>query len=254
MGNINYLEQLIFWVYCSQGLLYKSLQQYKDAIDSFDSALDFQQYYSVLCEDSMSLKTELDNHMQILSRVAKKLNRGIANANELTNKSAVDKSFKQYSQITELFSNYLDNSIDNELLSTVQFGAIFDISFTDNESQNFKLQCVYAHYNKALTLMLSKELKQALSALNIANKLAPEFCQPYIEKANIYKEQKKYAKAVTEYDKAIVIEYDNSELYFNRSIVLFELGKTTDAKNDFAKYQKLQNKEDGLKLYDEPQV
>lgn len=246
--NNNSIQDLIFWLYYSQGLLYKSLQQYKDAIESFSTSLDFQRYYAVLCEDTKSLKTELDNHKQILSRVAKKLNRGIANANELTNKSTVDKSFKQYSQITELFSNYLDNSTDNDLLSTLQFGAIFDIPFTDNESQNFRLQYAYAHYNKSLTLMLSKELKQALSALDIANKLAPEFCQPYIEKANIYKEQNKYTKAVTEYDKAIAIEYDNSELYFNRSVVLFELGKTTDAKNDFAKYQKLQNQEEVFKL------
>ena len=60
---------LIFWLYYSQGLFYKSLRKYKEAIDSFDSALDFQQYYAVLCEDMASLQTELSTHQNILSDI-----------------------------------------------------------------------------------------------------------------------------------------------------------------------------------------
>jgi tetratricopeptide (TPR) repeat protein len=251
---MNNIINLIFWVYYAQGLLYKSLQKYKEAIEAFDSALDFQQYYAVLCEDPASLKTELSTHQKILREISKSLNRKVANSNELASKNTAENALKTYDQITGLFSKELDDSIEEGYLSISKFGVMFDIPFTGDEGQSFRLQCAYAHYNKALTLLLSKEAKQALSALDIASKLVPEFCQPYIEKANIYKEQKKYAKALVQYDKAIAIEYDNSELYFNRSVVLFELGKTTDAKNDFAKYQKLQNQEEGLKLYDEPQV
>ena len=237
MNTIN--SALIFWLYYAQGLLYKSLQKHKEAIDSFDSALDFQQYYAVLCEDSTSLKTELDNHKQILSRVDKNLNRGIANANELANKNIVEKSFKQYSQITELFSSYLDNSTDKELLSTVQFGVIFDMPFTDNESQNFRLQCAYAHYNKALSQIALQEQEEALKSLHISNKLLPEFYPSYIAKAEIYKGQREFMKAVVQYDMAIRLEENNPDSYFNRSVLLFEIGKTKLAKEDFVKWQSL---------------
>ena len=66
-----------------------------------------------------------------------------------------------------------------------------------------------------------------------------DFCLPYIEKANIYKEQKKWKKSLKEYNEAISLESNNAELYFNRSLVLFELGRSLEAKNDFKKYQSL---------------
>ena len=61
-------------------------------------------------------------------------------------------------------------------------------------------------------------------------------------------------KALIQYDAAISIDYDNAELYFNRSVLLFELGDKAKAKDDFARYQKLKDSADKFKVYDEPNV
>lgn len=57
-----------------------------------------------------------------------------------------------------------------------------------------------------------------------------------------------------QYDAAIRLEYDNAELYFARSTLLFELGDREKAKDDFARYQKLQNDSAKLKVYDDPAI
>lgn len=69
--------------------------------------------------------------------------------------------------------------------------------------------------------------------------MLPYFAEAYIQKAYIFKEQKQFKKALVQYDAAIRLEHENAELYFARSTLLFELGKTDEAKNDFNKYQSL---------------
>jgi len=245
---------IIFWIYYAQGLLYAELQQNEEAVDSFDSALDFKQYYSVLCEDSNALQEEQKKHTAIANRVHKNLIKNIANFNEIDSKRAAGEVLVKYQQIINMFSDSLDNKLDMQLLSLANLGAMFDILFTDNQSKDCRLQCAHAHYNKALSILSLKEHAKALTSLDMTNKLAPDFYMAYVTKANIYKEQKKYEQAVAQYDKAIAIEYDNAELYFNRSVVLFEQGKTAEAKNDFAKYQELQSDDVTLKVYDEPKI
>lgn len=117
---------------------------------------------------------------------------------------------------------------------------MFDIPLVEDNIQNEKLKYGYTHYNRGLSQLVATEnKKEALKSFNEANKLLAEFCLPYIQKANIYRDSKKYIKAASQYDAAIRLYANNAELYFNRSMVLFELGKPLKAKNDFNTYQRL---------------
>ena len=120
--------------------------------------------------------------------------------------------------------------------------------------QQFHQSIFWLYYAKAILQAELERQKEAIESFNVANKLLPDFCAPYIQKANIYKEQKKFKKALVQYDAAIRIDYNNAELYFNRSVLLFELGNKEKAKDDFARYQKLKDGADKFKVYDEPTV
>lgn len=152
----------------------------------------------------------------------------------------------KYKQVILFYEQLLNNKED---ITSLDFVSMFDIPLGNNYSQNARLQYGYAHYHKGLCQVELDKQKEAIESFNIANKLLPDFCVPYIRKANIYKEQRKFKKALVQYDAAIRIEHDNAELYFNRSVLLFELGDKEKAKDDFARYQQLKDEADKFKVY-----
>ena len=122
---------------------------------------------------------------------------------------------------------------------------IFDMQL-DNSTPKIQnsIKLGYVHYYKALSLIALQKYREAITSLNKTTKLLPDFYLAYIEKAKIYITQKKYQKVVQEYSKAIEIEPDETQLYFDRSVALFELGNTKQAKEDFAKWEKLSSNRD----------
>ena len=233
------IQSLIFSVYYAKGLLYSSLQKYKEAIKSFDSSLDFENYSHILSSNTGLLKEELQNHRQFFDSTSKAINGKIRNSNELSTKSNAQQYLDKYGQVIEYFVSLIDPE-GNEVPATApDFAAMFYIPLSDNDSQNFRLQCGHAHYNKALSQIVLQEQEEALKSLHITNKILPEFYLSYIAKAEIYKGQREFMKAVVQYDMAIRLEENNPDSYFNRSVLLFEIGKTKLAKEDFAKWQRL---------------
>jgi len=233
------IQSLIFWVYYAKGLLYSSLQKYKEVIKPLDSSLDFENYFHLLSNNTKLLKKELQNHRQFFDSTSKAISGKIRNSNELSTKGNAQQSLDKYGQVIEYLTSLIDSEANKISATVPNFAIMFDIPLSDNDSQNFRLQCGHAHYNKALSQIALQEQEEALKSLHISNKLLPEFYPSYIAKAEIYKEQREFMKAVVQYDMAIRLEENNPDSYFNRSVLLFELGKTELAKEDFAKWQSL---------------
>ena len=236
MSNNIELNHCLFWLYYAKGLLQVKLKQYNDSINAFAASLDSENYSRVLVRNTELAQEELSNHKQILRTIERTIANKASSGDELSINSAAVKLAEKYKQVINLYEQLL-NKVSN--VGSLDFGAMFDIPLVENNTQNKKLKYGYTHYHRGLSQLATENKKEALKSFNEANKLLPEFCLPYIQKANIYREQKKYIKAVSQYDAAIRIENNNAGLYFNRSLVLFELGKPLEAKNDFNKYQSL---------------
>ena len=236
MTNNTELDQCLFWLYYSKGLLQVKLKQYKDSISAFAASLEAKNYSKVLIRNTEIAREELANHKQILRIIEKTIANKASSGDDLSIKSASMKLVEKYKQVINLYERILNKSNN---ISPLDFGLMFDIPLVENKLQNEKLQYGYAYYHKGLSQLAIENQKEALKSFNESSKLLPNFCPPYIQKANIYREQKKYTKAISQYDAAIRLDNNNAELYFNRSIVLFELGKPLEAKNDFNTYQSL---------------
>lgn len=235
MSKKNY-NNCIFWLYYAKGLLHAKLKQHNDAIASFTASLDAKNYAQVLINNTDFAKEELTNHKQILKVTERNLANKSNSSADLSIKSASVKLAVNYGSVIALFEELLHKSDD---IAFLDFSSIFDIPSSKDDSKNTKLQYAYAHYNKGLSQVAIDRKTDAVKSFKTANKLLLDFCLPYIQKATIYKEQKKWEKSLKEYNEAISLESNNAELYFNRSLVLFELGRSLEAKNDFKKYQSL---------------
>lgn len=243
-------HQSIFWLYYAKAMLQAKLKQYNDAIGSFTACLDAKNYAQVLMDNPDLAKDELANHMQVLKTAERNIAGKSSSSADLSTKATLVKLADKYKQVIMFFEQIL-NKAD---ITPLDFGSMFNIPLSNNESQNTRLQYGYTHYHKGLCQVELERQKEAIESFNIANKLLPDFCAPYIQKANIFKEQKSLKKALVQYDAAIRIEYNNAELYFNRSVLLFELGDKAKAKDDFARYQQLKDEADKFRVYDDPTV
>ena len=236
--NSTDLRERIFWLYYARGLLYNSIQEYSKALHSFNTAINYNNYGNLLVNNPGLLNDELLTHQELFDSTDKKINSKSSSFHEVTIKSNAQILLLKYQQVIKCF----EDIIECPLADFPRFIEIFDMVSDNSLSVLVKdLQLGHAHYYKAIILVELKRYTEAIISLKQTNKLLPDFYQAYVEKANIYNTQKKYKKVVQEYSKAIEIRPDEPQLYFDRSVALFELGNTTKAKEDFAKWEKLSN-------------
>jgi len=236
-------KQSIFWLYYAKGLLQAKLGQHTEAIQSFTACIDYKNYAKILTGNYDIAQQELCSHRQVFKALEKNVNNKISSSNGIEIQSSGNKLLQQYKQVMEFFIALINLRDKEQSINIPDFATIFEIPFKNDNKLNYKLQCGYAHYNKALSQIELKRQKEALKSLNMSNKLLPDFFSAYITKANIYKDQKEYIKAASQYDQAIRIDDNNAELYFGRATALFELGKTDQVKNDFDKYLSLNSEQ-----------
>ena len=238
MNNSANFEQCIFWLYYARGLLQSKLKHYNDAISSFTASIDNKNYAQLLNGRKEFATEELTNHKQVLHTAERTIANKSNSSADIAIKANSVKLAEKYQQVINYFEGLLQN---NQNTTELDFTSMFDVPVSEYDNQNTKIQYGYAHYHKGLNQIAIDKKKDAVESFNIANKLMPYFPEPFIQKAQIFKEQKQFKKALVQYDAAIQLESDNAELYFARSTLLFELGKTDEAKNDFNRYQQLQS-------------
>ena len=232
-------KQAIFWLYYTKGLLQTKLGQHNEAVQSFTVSIDYKNYAKIFTGNYDIAQQELCSHRQALKALEKTVNTKISSSSEIVLKSSAEKLLQRYNLALEFFIELVDLPDKGQIINIPDFAAMFEIPLEDDNNLNDKLQRGYAHYHKAHGQIKLKRQKEALRSLNMSNKLLPNFSSAYITKANIYKEQKNYIETVLQYDQAIRIDNNNADLYFDRSVALFELGKIEQAENDFDKYQSL---------------
>lgn len=236
MNNSTNFDQCIFWLYYARGLLQSKLKHYNDAISSFTASIDNKNYAQLLNGRKDFATEELANHKQILHTAEKTISNKSNSSADIAIKASSVKLAEKYKQVINHFEELLQNK---GKATELDFTSMFNVPVSEYDNQNPKMQYGYAHHHKGLNQIALDKKKEAVESFNIANKLIPYFAESFIKKAQIFKEQKKFKKALVQYDAAIQLESDNAELYFARSTLLFELGKTDEAKNDFNKYQSL---------------
>lgn len=230
----------VFYLYYARGSLQAKLKHYSDAISSFTASIDARNYSKVLRDDSDLAREELINHKQILKSAERSIADKSNSSADLSIKASSVKLAGKYKQIITFYEDLVTKS---EIITPPDFSSMFDIPLSESRSdaESNNLQYGYAHYHKGLCQTYIDKHKEAIESFNIVNQLLPNFSPAYIQKAHIYKELKQLKKALVQYDAAIRLEYDNAELFFARSTLLFELGKTDLAKEDFNRYKKLQD-------------
>lgn len=180
-------DQCIFWLYYTRGLLQAKLKHHNNAIDSFTASIDAKNYSQLLMDNIELAKEELTNHKQILKTAERTIANKASSGDDLAIKAASIKLADKYKQVIAFFEELLNNKSD---ITPLDFNSMFDVPSCDNESQNTRLQYGYAHYHKGLSQTAIDKKKAAVESFNIVNKLLPNFTAPYIQKANIFKEQK----------------------------------------------------------------
>lgn len=92
-----------------------------------------------------------------------------------------------------------------------------------------------------LQAVVAKKWNEALNAFNKAIMLNPQNAEAYFNRGNVYDELGDYKQAVTDYNKAIKLNPIYADAYLNRGFAYNNLGKLNKAVADIKKAAKLGN-------------
>ncbi len=86
---------------------------------------------------------------------------------------------------------------------------------------------------------VQKRHAEALRCFDEALKLKPDFVDVLLEKGNILVIEKRFPEALASYDEGLKYDKKNAALWFNRAVVLIQMGKLDDAFTSVNKFLEL---------------
>lgn len=102
-------------------------------------------------------------------------------------------------------------------------------------------QTAYQYVDRAMEHVNAAQFDCALAACSEAIRINPRLASGYACRGGVLRNQFEYAKALEDYDKALSMQPDNGDFYFNRSLVHFGLENTKQALADLEKAIELIN-------------
>lgn len=96
------------------------------------------------------------------------------------------------------------------------------------------------YYNNAITKYNLEDFTGALSDLNEAIEMKPDYAEAYFSRGLLYgKEMHKYNKAIKDFNKAIKLNPNYAEAYYNRGVTHRIMDDLKNAYSDWYKAEEL---------------
>lgn len=92
------------------------------------------------------------------------------------------------------------------------------------------------HYGMAMINIRGKKNTDALKQLDIAIKLKPKYVEALMERAAIYKANKRYLESIVEYNKVVKAEITHYQAYRERGMVKMLVKEYNEAADDFTRF------------------
>jgi tetratricopeptide (TPR) repeat protein len=183
--------------HCNCGSALEALQQWDDAIRSYDRAIAIKPLYA-------------DAHF----------NRG----NLLQKMRRLEDALASFDQAIALKDNFARAYFNrgNVLRELGRLGGALE-SF----DRAIALEPGYAeaHFNRALVLKAQQNWSASLASYDAAIRLKPRYAEAYSNRGNVLKALRHWDAALASYDRAIAIKGGFAEAHFNRGVVLHELAR-----------------------------
>ena len=103
----------------------------------------------------------------------------------------------------------------------------------------------YQYVDRAMEHVDAEQFDCALAACSEAIRLNPRLASGYACRGGVLRNQFEYVKALKDYDKALSMQPDNGDFYYNRSLVHYGLENTDQALADLEKAIELINSATG---------
>lgn len=91
-----------------------------------------------------------------------------------------------------------------------------------------------AYYDRGCFLENEKKYEDAIIDFNKAVDLKPDYTEVYLRRGILFKELKRYQEAINDYNKAIQLKPDLADAYNNRGIIFNELQRYQEAIDDYS--------------------
>ena len=193
--------------YYTRGFVYRQLGNYQKAVDDYTSALQFapeNKTYMLMRADAL---VQLEQYEQALSDIEFLIKREPHTASLYFEKGIISLSTKDTLVALDCFTKT-----------------------TELDSQNPANWSALGHVN----LLLERD-NDALLALTKAINLGSKWAGDYINRGIIFYRNHNYRGAISDYDKAVEKDPQNSQCYYNRGLLRQEVGDLNRALEDFNK-------------------
>ncbi|MBP3482132.1 MAG: tetratricopeptide repeat protein [Alistipes sp.] len=201
-----------------------------------DFASSFENPYLILSNDESNLPP--DSLVMIDRRSAERINRDDATWKELFERGISQSLIKQYTGAVATFSAAIEKNPSNPFLylnrSTTRAEMIDFISSIDNAYQRIAIDSDPANRlnnNTARTY----NYDEAISDLNKAIKLYPDFAVSYYNRANLLALSGQLPEAFEDYSKALSLNPYFAEAYYNRGLIQIFMKDTRKGCLDISK-------------------
>ena len=160
--------------------------------------------------------------------------------------------------VIRLIDNYEDAYVPKltELFPELAEEEIVDTSASENKQTNVNIPelsdielAAQAFFSIGYLLYHGNRIEKAISAYNKAIVLNPDFWEAFYNRGIARYDFKQYAEAITDFNKAIELNHNFASAYYNRGIVKSELDQPESAIADFDKVIELDLNRDFVDIH-----
>jgi protein O-mannosyl-transferase len=109
-----------------------------------------------------------------------------------------------------------------------------ELTLWDNVISQYK-NVPYAYYNRGFFFVNEKKYDRALEDFNKAIELKPNYTDAYLNRGFVFMDEKRYDRALEDFNKAIELKPNYAKAYYNRGNVFWDEKKYDRAIEDYSK-------------------
>ncbi|MHB8137449.1 MAG: tetratricopeptide repeat protein [Smithellaceae bacterium] len=231
--------------YNNRGVANYGLGNYKQAMEDYDRAIEFNPRHAEAYNNRGSVYHKLGNYQQAIADLNKAIEFNPRYAEAYNNRGAACHILGNYKQAMEDYDRAIEfnpryakaynnrgntyNALGNYRQAIGDYGRAIEV----------KPDYAEAYYNRGTAYNRLSNHQQAIADLSKAVKIKPDYPEAYVNRGFAYKGLENYKQAIEDYGSAIQIKPDYTFAYLNRSAAYVKLGNNDMAVNDLKMAAKL---------------
>ncbi len=236
------------WDYFAQANQYQDLNDYDNAIKSYNKAIKLQTDVPYFYNNRGIAYGKLKKYGKALSDYNKTIELNPNYENAYNNRGIVYDKLKKYEEAIADYNKAIKLNPDYEIVYYnrgnvyVKLGRYEEALSNYNKVIELNPNNESAYYNCGIIYNKLKKYEEAMSNLNKTIELNPNLADVYCLRSIAYHELKQYKEAMSDLNKAIKLNPDLADAYCLRGIAYHELKQYKEAMSDYNKGIELNSK------------